>query len=69
MLMLTRGRAGYGIDEDKVTIFTSDGKIEITVTGHTKFHCKLGFVAPKNVRILRNEIIEAHETKPESVSS
>jgi carbon storage regulator len=52
MLVLTRK------EQEKVIIYTSDGDIEITINRIDGNQVRLGFDAPENVDIEREELIK-----------
>lgn len=49
--------------EEKVVIITSDGPITITLVSTETTRAKLGFSAPKNIRIFREELLSAATRK------
>ena len=59
MLVLTR-RQG-----DSVIFETSDGPIEVTVEDISGHQVRVGFEAPKSVKILRGELKEPERTESE----
>jgi carbon storage regulator CsrA len=49
--------------EEKVVIITSDGPITITLVSIETTRAKLGFSAPKNIQIFREELLSAATRK------
>lgn len=58
MLILTR-RPG-----EMIRLYTSDGVIEVYLHDCNTNQAKLGFVAPANVKIMREEIDDSEEGDP-----
>ena len=52
MLVLTRNPS------QKITIFTSDGPIEVQVCKIGRHSVRVGVIAPLEVRVLRSELVD-----------